>query len=69
MLKLLDLYGQETFEATLEEIASLLKVKRSLFIKILKGLKELGWVESDRVYDYSEKNLPHVKGSKYKITI
>lgn len=69
ILQLLDLYGAGSFESTLEEIADTLKIKRSLFIKIVKGLKELGWIESERKYDYTEKNLPHVKGSQYKITV
>jgi Mn-dependent DtxR family transcriptional regulator len=69
MLRLMDIYGTEGFEATLEDIAKLMYMKRSLVIRMLKGLKELGWVESERQYEYTEQKLPHVKGCKYRFTI
>lgn len=69
MLRILDIYGPEGFEGTLEDIAKMMSMKRSLVIRMLRGLKELGWIESERQYEFTEKKLPHVTGCKYKITI
>lgn len=69
MLRLLDIYGPVGFEGTLEEISQMMLMPRSLVIRMLRGLKDLGWIESERQYEYSEKRLPLVTGCKYKFTI
>jgi hypothetical protein len=49
MLRILDCFDKK-FSATHEEIASKVGVTPFLFASLVPGLKELGWIESKRVY-------------------
>ena len=69
MLKLLDLYGGNDITGNLHDIARLLGVKRSLLITILKGLRDLGWLETEKAYEKNVGNLPKVAGVQIKFTI
>lgn len=69
MLRIMSVYGTEEFDATYTDIAREIAMKRSVVIQAMKGLKELGWIESVWNYEKNGKNLPTVKNCKYTITI
>lgn len=68
MLRLLDIFGKTKFEATLDELSEKLGMKYGQTVKMMTGLRELGWIETERIYEKSGGNLPHVKGCVYKLT-
>jgi hypothetical protein len=70
LLRLLDVYGLESFAATLEEIATHTGFHRDTVVRCLKGLKDLGYIQSDRMYEKNGSyNLPIVKKCVYQIII
>ena len=69
MLRILDHYGPKEFVATLEDIAEATAMNRAVVIRGLKGLKELQWIDSERIYKNNGTNLPVVQNCKYIITI
>lgn len=69
MLRILDHYGPNSFVATLDEIAEATLMNRAVVIRALKGLKELQWVDSERIYKNNGTNLPVVQSCKYIVTI
>jgi len=69
MLRILDHYGPKHFVATLDEIAEATFTNRAVVIRALKGLKELQWIDSERIYKSNGSNLPVVQSCKYIITI
>jgi len=69
MLRILDIYGSKEFDATFDEIAEKTLMKRSVVIKAMTGLKDLGWIESERNYKENGTNLPVVQNCKYRIII
>jgi hypothetical protein len=44
-------------------------MNRAVVIRALKGLKELQWIDSERIYKNNGTNLPVVQNCKYIITI
>ena len=69
MLRILDHYGPKGFTATLDDIANAIGMNRAIVIRGLKGLKELHWINNERIYKNSGKNLPTLQSCKYVITI
>ena len=69
MLRILDHYGPKGFTATLDDIATAIGMNRAIVIRGLKGLKELHWIDNERIYKNSGKNLPTLQSCKYIITI
>jgi hypothetical protein len=69
MLRILDIYGPKEFVATLGEIAEAIAMNKAVVIRGLKGLKELQWIDSERIYKNNGSNLPVVQSCKYIITI
>lgn len=69
MIKMLDIFGEKEVAGTLTDLAMYLDVKRSYLVTHMKGLKDLGWIETDRQYVKSNLNLPHVAGVKIKVTL
>ena len=71
MLRLYDVYGKNAeFYATLEDIAKVTHVSYPLVVRCMKGLKELGWIESQRVYHKEKgRNLHVVKNCLYRFLI
>jgi hypothetical protein len=69
ILRILDHYGPKSFVATLDEIAEATLTNRAVVIRAMKGLKELQWIDSERIYKNNGTNLPVVQSCKYIITI
>lgn len=69
MLRILTNYGTEPFSATYQEMARDIGMNRSVIIKSMRGLKELGWLESEWVYEKNGKNMPSIKNCRYTVTI
>ena len=69
MLRLLDAYGAKKFTATLDEISKITNTSRGTTIRSLVGLRELGWLDSARMYKKFGKNLPQVTSCEYIVTI
>lgn len=69
MLRILSIYGSEPFTATYQELAREIGFKRSMIIASMRGIKELGWIESEWVYEKNGRNLPTVKHCRYTVTI
>lgn len=71
MLRILDVYGKnESFYATLDDVAKAVNMNRWMVARTMKGLKEIGWLESQRVYvKRGDKNMPSVKNCYYKFLI
>lgn len=69
MLRILSFYGVEPFTATYNDLAENLGMNRSVVIVAMRGLKELGWIESEWVYEKNGRNLSTIKHCKYTITI
>lgn len=66
MLQILDLFGKK-FSATQEEIANKLGVNVYNVINCMKGLKELGWIEVEKVY--ARGNKRGVLHNKYRLHV
>jgi len=49
MLRLMDVYGTRC-EVTMDEMAVGAGMGKPTLIKTLRGLKELGWIQTERVY-------------------
>ena len=58
-----------SFNATYTKIAEETGMTRSVVIKTMRGLKELGWLESEWNYEKNGKNLPTIKDCKYTFTV
>jgi len=69
MLRLIDAYGLSTFTATIDEIAKLTGTPRGTTVRCLTGLRDLGWVNSERMYKKTGINLPSVMSCEYSIAI
>lgn len=71
MLRIISAYknGNGTFNATYSDIAQETGMHRSVVIKTMRGLKELGWIESEWNYEKNGKNLPTIRDCKYTITV
>jgi MarR-like DNA-binding transcriptional regulator SgrR of sgrS sRNA len=69
MLRLLDVYGRKSFEDTLANISENVGHSHGLTMKTLRRLRELGWIEWERVYGDGVNNLQFVTGCKYTITL
>ena len=71
MLRLLDVYGKnQEFYATLEDISKATNFSYPLVVRCMKGLKELGWLENQRIYHKQDGgNLHVVKNCMYRFLI
>ena len=69
MLKMLDIFGDNEIKGTLTEIAGYLDIKRSYLITQLQGLRDLGWIETERAYLKTDGNLPKVSGITIRMKI
>jgi hypothetical protein len=69
MLRLLDVYGRRPFEDTLGNISDNVGLTQGLTIKTLRRLRQLGWIDWERVYGDGVNNLRFVTGCKYTITL
>jgi hypothetical protein len=69
MLRILETYRRKQFTATIEEIASLSHMSIGTTVRTLNGLRDLGWLDSSRMYKKSGRNLPVVSNCEYVITI
>ena len=71
MLRILDVYGKnKEFYATLQDIAKATNFSYHLIVRCMKGLKELGWLESSRIYHKEkDRNLHVVKNCLYRFLI
>ena len=69
MLRLLDVYGRKPFEDTLANISHNVGLTQSLTIKTLGRLRQLKWIDWERVYGDGVNNLRFVTGCKYTITL
>lgn len=66
MLRIIGVFGKK-FSATHQEIAEKIGVNQTLLASIIPGLKELGWLENERVYSSGEQR--GVAYCNYKITV
>jgi predicted transcriptional regulator len=69
MLRLMDAYGTKNFTATIDEISKLTNTSTGTTIRSLNGLRDLGWLDSQRMYKKSGRNLPVVSNCEYIVTI
>jgi len=69
MLRVMDAFGTGEFTATYEELAEAAHMNRSTVIRAVKGLKDLGWMDSERLYRGNGSNLPVVENCKYIVTV
>ena len=69
MLRLMDVYGTKRFTATIQEIAQITDMSIGTTIRCLTGVRDLGWLDSARVYKKTGKNLPSVTNCEYIVTI
>lgn len=69
MLRLMDTYGTKKFTATIDEISKLTNTSTGTTIRSLNGLRDLGWLDSQRMYKKSGRNLPVVSSCEYIVTI
>jgi hypothetical protein len=69
MLRLMDTYGTTKFTATIDEISRLTNTSTGTTIRSLNGLRDLGWLDSQRMYKKSGRNLPVVSSCEYIVTI
>jgi DNA-binding MarR family transcriptional regulator len=69
MLRLMDVYGTRC-EVTVDEMSAAISINKPTLVKTLRGLKELGWVKSERVYkDRGDKRLKALTGNLYHFTV
>lgn len=69
MLRLLDHYGNGTFEATISDLCHITKVKPGTAGITLRRLKKMGWIKWERQYGEGTHNLRFVTGCKYTVKI
>jgi hypothetical protein len=69
MLRILETYRRKQFTATINEIAELSHMSIGSTVRTLNGLRDLGWLDSSRMYKKTGRNLPVVSNCEYVITI
>ena len=69
MLRLLEAYGPEKFTATIDEISRMTNTSIGTTVRSLNGVRDLGWLDSVRMYKKTGRNLPAVTNCEYIITI
>jgi hypothetical protein len=69
MLRLMDVYGSRC-EVTMDEMAVGTGMGKPTLIKTLRGLKELGWITTERVYkENGYKRLKSLSAIAYVFTV
>jgi len=69
MLRLMDVYGTRC-EITMDEMAEGTGMGKPTLIKTLRGLKELGWIQTERVYkENGFKRLKSLAAISYVFTV
>ena len=69
MLRLMDVYGTRC-EVTVDEMSVAISVNKPTLCKTIRGLKDLGWIKSERVYKESgNKRLKSLTGNLYTFTV
>lgn len=69
MLRLMDVFGTRC-EVTVDEMSAAISINKPVLVKTLRGLKELGWVKSERIYKESgHKRLKTLTGNLYTFTV